>query len=242
MNILHLQNTSIHDQLLLEELLLRHCNQNFCIINQGSPPTIVMGISGKAETLIHLDKLPTSIPILRRYSGGGTVIVDENTLFVTFICNKEELSFPAYPEPILRWAHSVLAPATPGLQLRENDFVIGEKKCGGNALYIKKDRWVIHTSFLWDYDTARMRLLKHPPKTPQYREGRSHEEFVCKMSDHLPCLETWVTDLKSHVETALKGKESSLTAIKDQIGSQPSIHYGTSVVASPPAEPLSLPL
>lgn len=195
MNILHL-NTSIDKQLRLEEQLLREDSRNFCLINTGSPPAIVMGISGKAEALVHLDQLPNSIPLLRRFSGGGTVVVDENTVFVTFICNKGDHDFPAYPEPILRWAESVLAPATKGLQLRENDFVIGERKCGGNALYIKKDRWLIHTSFLWDYDPNRMALLKHPAKTPKYRQGRSHEEFICRLADHLEDRNAWIAELK----------------------------------------------
>jgi lipoate-protein ligase A len=213
MHLLHLQNTPIYNQLLLEEHLLREDGRNFCLINSGSPPAIVMGISGKADALVHLDQLPDSIPVLRRFSGGGTVIVDENTVFVTFICNKIDHEFPAYPEPILRWAESVLAPATHGLKLRENDFVIGEKKCGGNALYIKKDRWLVHTSFLWDYDPARMNLLKHPAKTPKYREGRSHQEFVCSLSDHLACRETWIEGLKKSLASRLGAKELSIEAL-----------------------------
>jgi lipoate-protein ligase A len=222
MNILHLQNTPIYDQLLLEEHLLREDTRNFCLINSGSTPAIVMGISGKADTLIHLDRLPGSIPLLRRFSGGGTVIVDENTVFVTFICNKADHEFQAYPEPILRWAESKLAPVTEGLKLRENDFVIGEKKCGGNALYIKKDRWLIHTSFLWDYDLSRMELLKHPAKTPQYREGRSHEEFVCRLSDYLKDQKEWIKGLKKN----LGAKEISL----EELSIQNLIHHGTSIV------------
>ncbi len=225
MNILHLQNTSIYDQLLLEEQLLREDDRNFCLINTGSSPAIVMGISGKAESLVHLDQLPKSIPILRRFSGGGTVIVDENTVFVTFICNKAEHDFPAYPEPILRWAESVLAPATEGLQLRENDFVIGEKKCGGNALYIKKDRWLVHTSFLWDYEPARMGLLKHPTKTPAYRGERPHEEFVCRLSHHLANRDDWLSGLKKSLENQLGAKEMNLK----ELSIKPLNRYGTSV-------------
>jgi len=210
MNLLHLQNIPIVQQLLLEEQLLREDDRNFCLINVGSPPAIVMGISGKAEALIHLDHLPKSIPILRRFSGGGTVIVDEDTVFITFICNKADHPFPAYPEPILRWAESVLAPSTKGLKLRENDFVIGERKCGGNALYIKKDRWLVHTSFLWDYDPSRMNFLKHPAKTPQYREGRSHEDFVCRLSDHLENREKWIERLKIHLYKEMNAKEIAL--------------------------------
>ena len=214
MNLLHLQNRPIAEQLFLEEQLLREDHRNFCLINVGSPPAIVMGISGKAEALIHLDQLPKSIPILRRFSGGGTVIVDENTVFITFICNKADHPFPAYPEPILRWAESMIAPSIQGLQLRENDFVIGKRKCGGNALYIKKDRWLVHTSFLWNYDPSRMNLLKHPAKTPPYREGRSHEEFVCRLSDHLENQEKWIEGLKSHLRKEHEANEIGLEDLK----------------------------
>jgi lipoate-protein ligase A len=188
-------NLPIYEQLLLEEHLLRHESENYIVVNTGSSPAIVLGISGKAPELVHLDKLPSYIPLIRRFSGGGTVIIDEGTVFVTFICNKSLHDFAPYPEPILRWAASMLQPAIPGLELRENDFVIGERKCGGNALYIKKDRWLVHTSFLWNYTPDRMQLLKHPPKTPPYRAGRSHEDFLCRLSSFLPHKESWMEEM-----------------------------------------------
>ena len=201
--LIRLHNHSIHDQLLMEEHLLRHETDNYILINSGSSPAIVLGISGKAPELVHLDKLPPSIPLIRRFSGGGTVIVDEETVFVTFICNKSLHAFTPYPEPILRWAASMLQPATPNLELRENDFVIGDKKCGGNALYIKKYRWLIHTSFLWDYAPHHMQLLKHPPKTPPYRAGRSHDEFLCKLSDFLPNKQAWIENMIGSFEATI---------------------------------------
>jgi lipoate-protein ligase A len=195
MKLIRLQNKPIYEQLLLEEHLLRHETENYIIVNSGSTPAIVLGISGKAPELVHLDKLPPSIPLIRRFSGGGTVIVDEETVFVTFICNKSLHNFAPYPEPILRWAASMLQTSIPGLELRENDFVIGERKCGGNALYIKKDRWLVHTSFLWNYIPDRMQLLKQPPKTPPYRAGRSHEDFLCRLSSFFPHKENWIEEM-----------------------------------------------
>lgn len=54
----------------------------------GAKPTIVLGIGGKADKLVHLDRTAQDgIPLLRRFSGGGTVIVDQDSLFVTFIMN-----------------------------------------------------------------------------------------------------------------------------------------------------------
>jgi len=199
MKLLRLGNHTIQEQLEIEEQLLRHEKENYLLINSGTTPAIVLGISGKAEELVHLDKLPPSIPLIRRFSGGGTVIVDEETIFVTFICNKSHHPFAPYPEPILRWTAEMLKPSNPNLELRENDFVIGNRKCGGNALYIKKDRWLVHTSFLWDYTPERMQLLKHPPKTPPYRAGRPHDEFLCRLRDYYPCKEGWIENLIAHI-------------------------------------------
>ncbi len=186
---LQTRNLPILEQLYLEEDFLREDLRNFCLCNEGSPPSIVMGISGKSEQLLHIETVQKhQYPVIRRFSGGGTVIVDENTLFVTFICNKIDFPFPAYPEKILQWAgdfYQRILPI-PGFHLKENDFVIGDKKCGGNALYIKKDRWLLHTSFLWDFSPKNMETLRHPPKTPSYRQGRPHTDFLCVLKDYFP--------------------------------------------------------
>ena len=148
-----------------------------------------MGISGKKEELVHCEKAAQDgIPVIKRFSGGGTVIVDENTLFITFICQKQLHPFPAYPEPIMKWTEEIYREAFdhPAFCLKQNDFVFGERKCGGNAQYIKKERWLHHTSFLWDYTPEKMQYLLHPKKTPAYRAGRSHEEFLCKMAEFFP--------------------------------------------------------
>ncbi len=195
--LLHLKGMPIFSQLQLEEALLRQDTRNFCIINEGSPTAIVMGISGKTEELIDVPKARSlNVPIIKRFSGGGTVIVDEETLFITFICQKSSHSFPAYPEPILKWSASLYAEAFPFISLQENDYVIGIKKCGGNAQYIKKDRWLHHTSFLWNFKPSHMELLLHPKKTPLYRKERSHTDFLTPLSCHSPSKDLWINSFK----------------------------------------------
>lgn len=187
------QGKPIAEQLAIEEQLLRFDSHNWCLINDGAPPAIVMGVSGKKEELVDCARLAglsaaQQIPLLKRFSGGGTVVVDEDTLFVTFICNKRSHSFPAFPEPIMRWAGEFFVEAfqIEGFALRENDFVIGERKCGGNAQYIRKDRWLHHTSFLWDYSEEKMGHLLLPKKRPTYRGERSHGDFLCRLKDYAP--------------------------------------------------------
>ncbi len=196
--LLRLQSYPIFEQLKLEERLLSSASGNWCIINEGSSPAIVMGISGKPNELVDCDKaLQHNLPLIKRFSGGGTVIVDENTLFITFICEKQLHDFPAYPEPIMKWTEPLYRAALqhPEFSLRENDYVIGNRKFGGNAQYIKKDRWLHHTSLLWDYCPKKMTCLLQPKKTPPYRAGRSHEEFLCRLSDYCANREILITQL-----------------------------------------------
>ena len=202
LHFLSLQNVPIFEQLQLEEALLRTENRNFCIINRGSPRAIVMGISGKPEELLNTNRiLEDKIPVIKRFSGGGTVIVDENTLFVSFLFAKEAIDVAPFPEPLLRWSADLYTKSwqIPDFHLSENDYAIGPRKCGGNAQYIRKERWLHHTSFLWDYKDANMDYLLLPPKRPKYRHDRSHSDFLCRLKDFCPSVETLIRQLKSEL-------------------------------------------
>lgn len=87
----------------------------------------------------------------------------------------------------MRWSEAFFQPAFRSVDanfaLRENDFVFGPHKFGGNAQAISKGRFVHHTSFLWDYDPANMSLLQNPKKQPEYRAKRDHTDFLCKLQD-----------------------------------------------------------
>lgn len=216
MKLLHLKNTPIFEQLQIEEALLRLDDQNYCIINEGSPPAIVMGISGQLEELVNMERHGQNpIPIIKRFSGGGTVVVNHETLFVSFLFQKEAHDFAPYPEPIMRWTEGLYkeAFAIEGFALRENDYVIGEKKVGGNAQYLRKNRWLHHTTFLWDYQPELMDLLLHPKKTPTYREGRSHEAFITKLSEHLESKEAFLKGVKKALSHHFSYEEISLESI-----------------------------
>ncbi|KAK8970180.1 hypothetical protein KSP40_PGU006442 [Platanthera guangdongensis] len=106
MNLIRMKGFSILQQLHLEERLLRTFSDNWCLINDGTNhPNIVMGISGKPEELIEIELvLEDQVPVIRRFTGGGTVIVDAGTIFVTFICNKSAIyGLQPYPRPIMSW-------------------------------------------------------------------------------------------------------------------------------------------
>ena len=62
----------IYEQLRVEEILMRHSNENWYIVNRGAPtPSIVLGISGKVQDLVELDLcIRDEVPLIRRFSGG----------------------------------------------------------------------------------------------------------------------------------------------------------------------------
>ena len=204
--LIQLKNIPILKQLQLEEALLRGERENYCIINLGSPRAIVMGISGKPVLDLDLERVrENQIPVIRRFSGGGTVIVDENTLFITFIMGKSDFEIHPFPKPILRWSADLYQESWKILnfQLIENDYCIKEKKCGGNAQYIQKMRWLHHTTFLWDYSEKNMEYLTLPPKRPKYRGDRPHLDFLTKLKNHAPSPSHLIDLLKKSLSSHL---------------------------------------
>ncbi len=181
------------DQLRLEEALVRADCRNWCIINRmlkSHGPAVVLGISGQPDKLVHVENAAFDrVPMIKRFSGGGTVLVDHDIIFVTFICNETSLpDVKKFPKPIMDWTgcfYGSVFPADSGFRVHENDYCFGQRKFAGNAQCITKDRWLHHTSFLWDYDDYRIdRYLKMPSKVPEYRAGRSHQDFMCRVKDN----------------------------------------------------------
>lgn len=223
-HLIHLQGVPIFEQLQLEEALLRTDTKNWCILNEASPPAIVMGISGKPQELIDQTKMDAApLPLIKRFSGGGTVVIDQDTLFATFICEQTLHDFPPYPEHILRWSADLYKEAwgLQGFALRENDYVLDEKKCGGNAQYIRKERWLHHTTFLWSYQQKLMDYLLLPKKRPQYRQDRDHNDFVCTLKPHFPKKETLFEQLKAHLKEKYEIVEVSYQKALEQVAEAP---------------------
>lgn len=218
LQLLCLHQFPIYQQLEIEEALLRADDQNWCVINFGTPQkAIVMGISGKPEHHVNsavFEQAP--VPVIRRFSGGGTVFVDANTWFITTICNEQSVGVSAFPQQVLQWNGALLAPfLNPfGFKVQENDYVLGNRKFGGNAQYLQKNRWLHHSSLLWDYDPVHMTYLNMPPKMPQYRDARKHEDFICRLKEVIPSQEWLLTRFLEQMDARFQIQECSLDSVQ----------------------------
>jgi lipoate---protein ligase len=217
LHLIHTERLHVFEQLQIEEAVLRGTDINLCLINQGSPLAIVMGISGTPQQGLDVTKVKEDrVPVIQRFSGGGTVVVDENTLFITFIFAKSSLPIHPFPEPILRWSGELYAKSwqIPGFHLVENDYAIGALKCGGNAQYIQKDRWLHHTTFLWDYAEKNMDYLLLPSKQPKYRENRPHETFLCRLKSFAKSPKVLVDQLYGELTKRFDCKHTTIQDLK----------------------------
>lgn len=114
--LIYLKNTPIYQQLLVEEALLRCDSRNICLININPPSSIVLGIScNPIEDLFIENVLEDNIPVVRRYSGGGTVYLDQDTIMVSWIISENKPSLS--PQDILLRSYTTYAPIFPLLLL-----------------------------------------------------------------------------------------------------------------------------
>ena len=207
LSIVRLHRMPIFQQLQLEEALFRAAEGNWCLINEGTTPAVVMGISGSLDGL----SPGCPFPVIRRFSGGGTVVVDEETVFFSLILNSSDLLCPSTPHDVMKWSLDLLHPAfVPNeLCLEEQDYVLDGQKVGGNAQSFSKGRLVHHTSFLWSWQEERMSMLSIPRRQPAYRAQRGHSSFCNRLSKYFSSRARFVRALVDSVESAFDCREAS---------------------------------
>ena len=144
---------------------------------------IVLGRGSKAEVELHLDAvLADGVPVFRRRGGGCAVLLDPGNLIVSVALPMPGIGgSKATFARLSAWLIEALAAAgAPGVEQRGvSDLVLGDRKVGGSAIYREQGLLYYSSTLLVDPDIAGMgRWLAHPPREPEYRSGRRHEEFV----------------------------------------------------------------
>jgi len=150
-----------------------------------SQPTtcIVLGRGSKPEVELFLDAvLADGVPVFRRRGGGCAVLLDPGNLIVSVALPLPGIggSKAAFAR-LSAWLIEALAQAgAPGVEQRGvSDLVLGDRKVGGSAIYREQGLLYYSSTLLIDPDIAGMeRWLRHPPREPEYRLGRSHERFL----------------------------------------------------------------
>jgi lipoate-protein ligase A len=145
-------------------------------------PFVVLGRSGRAEE--EVDRAACewpAIPVLRRSSGGGTVLQGPGCLNFALVLSLEHRPELANVPDSYRVILSRVANGlrVRGLEVRGSDILYGGKKVSGNAQRRTRGWLLHHGTLLYRLDAGLMeRVLLEPRRQPPHRAGRPHREFV----------------------------------------------------------------
>jgi lipoate---protein ligase len=190
MDFLGLTLTTLAENLALDEALLLASE-----LEQAPPvlriwewhrPAVILGAAGVLRDDVHEGHCAADgIPILRRASGGGTVVLGPGCLLYTLVLEQAsapELTQirPSYDYLLERLSTAIglvgLAPA--GI----SDLALEGRKVSGNAQQRKRHHLLHHGSLLYAFDTSLAeRYLRMPPRQPAYRQARSHTSFLTNL-------------------------------------------------------------
>ena len=179
------------ENISFDEALLKETqgNQGEEVLRFWESPTVfvVLGrISQEKKDLIEENLHKDHIPVIRRSSGGGSVLQGKGCLNYSLILSKakrpEIHDLKKSYKYILHHVVEALAQLkvkavfqpTPDVALVENN-----KKISGNAQKRGRDYILHHGTLLYQFDLGIMeRYLHIPQDQPLYRQGRSHRDFV----------------------------------------------------------------
>ena len=150
---------------------------------------VVLANSNKQETEVNSRYCAEHhIPILRRRGGGGTVCLTPGC--VVFTCGfyaKDLFSNQKYFSAINQlW---IAALRTLGdfaiVEKGISDLAVAHQKIAGTSLFRRKHLVVYQGSLLVHPDFKLVsQSLCHPSQEPDYRQGRSHEDFLTSLRAH----------------------------------------------------------
>lgn len=154
-------------------------------------PTIPMVVLGRSNRLV--DEVNESwckshgIAILQRYGGGGTVVLYPGCVVVSIGCwvNRKfhnEYYFDKLNQSIIDCIaalHVDIILSQKGI----SDIALGNKKIGGTSLFRSGNYLLYQASLICQLDIELIsNCLCHPSREPDYRQGRTHKDFLTDLS------------------------------------------------------------
>jgi lipoate-protein ligase A len=153
-------------------------------------PTVVLGAGCVlGEDVDEAACAADGVPVRRRSSGGGTVLLGAGCLLYTLVLSFERSPRLGEIRPSYQYILGRLAEAlddlVPGIEPAGiSDLAAAGRKFSGNAQQRKRRYLLHHGTLLYNFDLPLIgRYLRQPRRQPDYRGSRDHAAFVM----NLPC-------------------------------------------------------
>lgn len=212
---------------------------------ESQNPFVVVGYGQKAEIEADVTVCESEgIPILRRCSGGGTVVQGPGCLnygillgiasegptsTITgtnqWVMERQREAFAGLlAEPVVVRGHTDLA-------IRRGD---RELKFSGNAQRRKRRALLFHGTLLRDADLGALsRWLRMPSWAPEYRQGRPHQDFVTNTGLGRPAIEAAVAGAWGARASGRRPDPTTFARLMARRYADPAWHAGRRDVAGP---------
>lgn len=183
------ENLALDEALLLESLAAAEPT-TMVRTWMARGPAVVLGSSSRMDDEVDIDACRAAgVAVLRRPSGGLSVVLGPGCLMWTVVAAWPE------PTPTIGAIHdAILDPLCAALRAAGRDVVrsgssdlaIRERgslrKISGNALRVSRGVVLYHGTLLDAFDLDLVgRVLRHPPREPDYRAGRPHADFLANL-------------------------------------------------------------
>jgi lipoate-protein ligase A len=173
-----------------DQILRRHDKRIHSEIFIPEETMVVLGSGNDPQTEVNLEACSLrSIQVLRRYGGGGTVVLYPGCVVVSTGCwVKDPFKNNFYFKLLNDAVKDALAAKWTSLsglsQAGISDIVMGEKKVAGTSMFRSRNYLLYQASILVGLDRTLVNsVLRHPTKEPDYRKGRSHADFLTSLME-----------------------------------------------------------
>jgi lipoate-protein ligase A len=155
-----------------------------------SSTVVVLGSSNVIDVEVNKDFCnEQQIPVLKRYGGGGTVVLYSGCIVVSAgMWVRQHFQNQEYFQRINQVVIDILGEMNPVLkelnQRGLSDISFKGKKIAGTSLFRSRNYLLYQASIVVEPDLALINAcLMHPSKEPDYRQGRSHSDFMTSLFD-----------------------------------------------------------
>ena len=174
------------DEALLEEVEADFEPAECLRIWESHSHFVVLGHSNRIAAHVNIAACREQrIPILRRISGGGTVVQGPGCLnYALILRNDGRRKIREIYQYVLERHCEILRESCRKAVRFEgiSDLTVNGFKVSGNAQYRKSRAVLVHGTFLLQFDLSVIeRLLPLPPEQPAYRANRPHNMFVTNL-------------------------------------------------------------
>lgn len=191
MHYLELTLPTLAENLALDEALLLSAETGgpqVLRIWEWSAPAVVLGAACRlGADVIESACTRDNVPIARRASGGGTVLLGPGCLLFSLVLNYESAAELREIRPSYCFIlHRICEAFADSFEVRIagiSDLAMGERKVSGNAQQRKRHHLLHHGAILYNYDIGGIsRYLSVPERQPEYRAGREHADFLVNLT------------------------------------------------------------